>query len=187
LAVYLSQHPTYEIPAGGPRAEVTAAKSQALHDQLSACRTLANSASKDQDDALKAKNAALRNQRRQLIALVDELQLRLSDDDARWEVFGLNIPANPRPPEPAEDLVLSSAGLGRIIAEWTPGTRSDDDRILIMIVGVDTDYREYGKSGGDGEELLKNLPSGAMVKIKIISLNGSLEAPTGPEAQIVVD
>jgi hypothetical protein len=187
LAVYLSQHPTYEIPAGGPRAEVTAAKTQALHDQLSACRTLANSASKDQDDALKAKNAALRNQRRQLIALVDELQLRLSDDDARWEVFGLNIPANPRPPEPAEDLVLSSAGLGRIIAEWTPGTRSDDDRILIMIVGVDADYSEYGKSGGDGEELLKNLPSGATVKIKIISLNGSLEAPTGPEAQIVVD
>ncbi|MCX6854957.1 MAG: hypothetical protein NTV80_08645 [Verrucomicrobia bacterium] len=56
-----------------------------------------------------------------------------------------------------------------------------------MIVGVDADYREYGKSGGDGEELLKNLPSGATVKIKIISLNGSLEAPTGPEAQIVVD
>ncbi|MCX6854956.1 MAG: hypothetical protein NTV80_08640 [Verrucomicrobia bacterium] len=55
------QHPTYEIPAGGPRPEVTAAKSQALHDQLSTCRTLANSASKDQDDALKAKNAALRN------------------------------------------------------------------------------------------------------------------------------
>ena len=56
-----------------------------------------------------------------------------------------------------------------------------------MIVGLDADYREYGKSGGDGEELLKNLPSGATVKIKIISLNGSLEAPTGPEAQILVD
>ncbi len=82
----------------------------------------------------------------------------LSDDDARWEVFGLNIPANPRPPESAEELVLSSAGLGRIIAEWPPGTRSDDDRILIMIVGVDADYREYGKSGGDGEELLKKPP-----------------------------
>ena len=74
-----------------------------------------------------------------------------------------------------------------MIAEWSPGTRSDDDRILIMIVGTEADYREYDKSGGDGEELLKNLTSGATVKIKIISLNGSLEAPSGPEAQIVVD
>lgn len=186
LAVYLTEHPTYEVPAGGPRPEVTAARAQALHDQLSTCRAMANSASTAQDNALKAKREALQGLRRRLIALVDELQLLLPDDDARWEVFGLNIPANPRPPEPATDLVLTNAGLGRVAAEWEPGTRSDDDRILIQIVGVDPDYREYGKSGGDGEELLKNLPSGATVKVKIISLNGSLEASDGPEAQISV-
>ncbi len=186
LAVYLTQHPTYEVPAGGPRAEVTAARAQALHNQLSTCRAAVNQASKDQDDALKAKRAALQSLRRILIALVDELQLRLPDDDARWEVFGLNIPANPRAPEPATDLTLTSAGLNRAAAEWEPGTRSDDDLILIQIVGVDAEYREYGKSGGDGEEILKNLPSGATVKIKIIALNGSLRAPDGPEAQIVI-
>ena len=186
LAVYLSQHPTYEVPAGGPRPEVTAARAMALHNQLSTCRATANSASQTQNDALQAKKAALLSLRRTLIALVDELQLRLPDDDPRWEVFGLNIPANPRPPEPASDLTLTNAGLGRIAAEWEPGTRSDDDRILIQIIGVDPAYREYGKSGGDGEELLKNLPAGATVKVKIIALNGSLEAPDGPEAQIVV-
>ena len=186
LAVYLTQHPTYEVPAGGPRPEITSTRALALHNQLSTCRATANSASNAQNDALTAKRAALQSLRRTLIALVDELQLRLPDDDPRWEVFGLNIPANPRPPEPASDLTLTSAGLGRILAEWEPGTRSDDDRILIQIVGVDADYREYGKSGGDGEELLKNLPAGATVKVKIIALNGSLEAPSGPEAQIVV-
>ncbi len=186
LAVYLSQHPTYEVPAGGPRAEVTAARAQALHNQLSTCRAVVNNASKAQDDALKAKKAALQSLRRILIAHVDELQLRLPDDDARWEIFGLNIPANPRAPEPATDLVLTSAGLNRAAAEWEPGTRSDDDLILIQIVGVDAEYREYGKSGGDGEEILKNLPSGATVKIKIISLNGSLRASDGPEGQIVI-
>ena len=186
LAVYLTQHPTYEVPAGGPRPEVTATLALALHNQLSTCRTAANSASNAQNDALTAKRAALQSLRRTLIALVDELQLRLPDDDPRWEVLGLNIPANPRPPEPASDLTLTSAGLGRILAEWEPGTRSDDDRILIQIVGVDADYREYGKSGGDGEELIKNLPPGATVKVKIIALNGSLEASSGPEAQFVV-
>ena len=43
------------------------------------------------------------------------------------------------------------------------------------------------KAEATAKSTSKNLPSGAMVKIKIISLNGSLEAPTGPEAQIVVD
>lgn len=71
-------------------------------------------------------------------------------------------------------------------AEWERGTRSNDDRILIQVIGVDAGWREYGKSGGDSEELLKNLPSGATVKVKIIALNGSLEAVDGPEAQIVV-
>lgn len=186
LAVYLTQHPTYEVPAGGPRPEITAARAQALHEQLSTCRQIANNASTAQNNALRAKNDAIQSLRRMLIALVDELQLRLSDDDPRWEVFGLNIPSNPRAPEPATDLTLTTAGLGRIAAEWERGTRSDDDRILIQIIGIDPDYREYGKSGGDGEELLKNLPTGATVKVKIIALNGSLEALTGPEAQIVV-
>jgi len=136
--------------------------------------------------ALNNKKAGLGTLRRQLIALVDELQLRLSDDDERWEVFGLNIPSNPRAPEPATDLELSNAGTGRVAAEWTRGTRSNDDRIFIQVVGVDADFREYGKSGGDSEELLKNLPSGATVKVKIIALNGSLSAPDGPVAQIVV-
>jgi hypothetical protein len=117
---------------------------------------------------------------------VDELELRLASDDPRWEVFGLNIPANPRAPDPAVDLVLTTVGLGRVLAEWEPGTRSNNDRILIQIVGVDADFREYGKSGGDGEELLKNQPSGALLRVKIIALNGSLEATTGPVAEIVV-
>ena len=186
LAIYLTQHPTYAVPAGGPRPEVTAARSQAQHDELSACRTAANMASTAQNTALNAKKAGLVTLRKLLIGLVDELQLKLSADDPRWEEFGLNIPANPRPPEPASELVLSTAGLNRILAEWEPGTRSDDDRILIWIVGTDTDWREYGKSGGDGEETLKNLPSGATVKVKIIALNGSLEAADGPEAQMVV-
>ena len=186
LAVYLNQHPTYQTPAGGPRTEVTSARSQALHDQLSACREAANAASTAQAVALAAKKAGLQELRRLLIALVDELELRLASDDPRWEIFGLNIPANPRAPDPAVDLVLTTVGLGRVLAEWEPGTRSNNDRILIQIVGVDADFREYGKSGGDGEELLKNLPSGATLRVKIIALNGSLEALTGPVAEIVV-
>lgn len=75
----------------------------------------------------------------------------------------------------------------KLIREADPrGTRSDDDRVLIQVVGVDTAWREYAKSGGDGEHLIKDPPSGAVLKVRILALNGSLEAPSGPEAQISV-
>jgi hypothetical protein len=59
LAVYLNQHPTYQTPAGGPRTEVTSARSKALHDQLSACREAANAAATAQGTALTVKKAGL--------------------------------------------------------------------------------------------------------------------------------
>ena len=34
--------------------------------------------------------------------------------------------------------------------------------------------------------LIKDLPTGVNVRVKIIYLNGSLEAPDGPEGEIVV-
>ena len=66
------------------------------------------------------------------------------------------------------------------------GQESNDNRILVQIVGVDLDYREYGKSGDATDELLKDLPAGATVRVKILALNGSLEALDGPVAEILV-
>jgi hypothetical protein len=186
LALYLTQHPTYEVAAGGPRPEVTAARAHALHTQLLAARQAANDADSAQEQAKAAKDDALAALRRRLMALVDELSLLLADDDPRWETFGLNIPASPNPPEPAENLVLSNAGPGKVLAEWDRGTRSDDDRILIQVLTVDNALREYGKSGGDSQEVLKALPPGKTVRVKIIALNGALEAPDGPEAELLI-
>jgi hypothetical protein len=45
---------------------------------------------------------------------------------------------------------------------------------------VDAAFREYGKSGGSNGLLIKDLPTNATVRVKIIVLNGSLEAPQRP-------
>ena len=186
LGVYLGNHSSYEVPAGGVRPEVTAARANLLHTALSNARQAANTAATAQTTAKEAKDDGVRALRRQLIALVDELALKLSDDDPRWETFGLNIPSNPRAPDPATDLVVTALGGGKAMAEWERGTRSNNDRVLIQIVGVDLDYREYGKSGGDGQEVIKDLPIGSTVRFKILALNGSLEAASGPVVEIVI-
>ncbi|MCB1078135.1 MAG: fibronectin type III domain-containing protein [Verrucomicrobiae bacterium] len=186
LAVYLAAHPTYEVPAGGPYPEVTAARATLLHTEISDCRALVNAREADQGTAGENRDAGTSGLRALMIALVDELTLRLGPADPLWEALGLNIPANPRPPEPASNLLLSPAGSGRVLAEWTRGRRSDNNRVLVWIVGVDADWREHGKSGNVTEFTLKDQPPGATLKVKILALNGSLEAPDGPEAEIVV-
>ena len=157
-----------------------------MHTALSDARALDNARGDAQEAAKLARDAAFDTLRRRLIALVDELSLLLSDEDPRWETFGLNVPANPRAPDPAENLVLSLAGTHQVLAEWDRGTRSNDNRVLIQVVGVDAQYREYSKSGDATDELIKALPSNATLKVKIIALNSGLEASSGPEAQISV-
>lgn len=186
VATYLSQHADYEQPAGTQAPVVTAARAVQLHTQLSDARAFANTKANEQEAAKIARDNAFAALRTDLSALIGELTRALPANDPRWEEFGLNIPANPRAPEPASELELSGAGPTRIHAEWKPGTRSDDDRVLIQIIGVDAEFREYGKSNGGNGLLIKDLPSNATVRVKIIALNGSLEAPTGPEGETTV-
>lgn len=186
IAIYLALHPTYEIPPGGALAETTSARAQALHGQLSDARQAVNQAKKARRDAKNARDDAFAVLRKRLIAFVDELTLLLGPEDPRWEIFGLNIPASPRAPDPASDLVLSLAGANQVLAEWKRGTRSNNNRVLTQIVGVDPDFSEHGKSGDSAEKVIKPVPGGSVLKVKIIALNGSLEASSGPEAQISV-
>lgn len=186
LAQYLTMHPTYEVAGGGPHPEVTAARATLLHTQVGAARTLVNSRETAQEQAKDARNGAADNLRALMIALVDEVTLRIGPDDARWETLGLNIPSNPRAPEPASALTLEPAGPGRVLAEWERGRRSNNNRLLIQVVGVDADFREYGKSGNVTEFTIKDLPTGATVRVKILALNGSLEALDGPVAELLV-
>lgn len=186
LAQYLGAHPSYEVPGGGVYPEVTAARATLLHTQISDCRTLLNDREADQGVAAENRDAGAATLRALMIALVDDMTLRLGSADPLWEALGLNIPANPRAPEPATALALSGAGPSRVLADWTRGRRSNNNRVLVQIVGTDPDWREYGKSGNVTEYTIKDLPPGATLKVKIIALNGSLEAPDGPEGEIVV-
>jgi hypothetical protein len=182
LRPYLLDHPAYEQPAGTAAPEVTATRALAMHTQLSDARAVANAAAEDRD--LGAKRAVFAMQRGNLSTLVVELNRALGPDDRRWETFGLKIPTDPRPPEPATNLTRITMGTSRVLAEWDRGERSNNDRVLIQTVGVDTEWREDARSGGDGEHLIEDLAAGSTLRVRIIARHGSLEAATGPEAQI---
>lgn len=186
LSQYLTAHPTYEVPGGGVYPEVTSARATALHTQISNARALVNTRETAQEQAKNARDAGAATLRALLIALVDELPLRIGPADPRWETFGFNIPANPRPPEAASALTLALAGPSQVLMEWKRGRRSNNNRILGKRVGIDTEWQDYGKTGNVTEKLLKDLPAATTLRLKLIALNGSLEAPDGPEGEIAV-
>lgn len=186
VAAFLSAHPAWEQPAGTDAPVVTAARAVHLHTQLSDARSLANTRAKAKRDAKLARDHAFAALRTDLSALTRELSRALPANDPRWEAFGLTIPAHPRPPEAATALELSGAGPTRIHAEWQPGRRSVSARVMIQILGVDAAFRQYGKSRSRDSLLIKGLPTGATVRVKILCRRGSLEAPDGPEAEITV-
>jgi hypothetical protein len=72
---------------------------------------------------------------------ISELRGLLAADDPRWEAFGLNIPANPNPPEPVSSLTLTSVGRAARSCPGAAATRATYYRLFIKIEGVDTDFR----------------------------------------------
>lgn len=58
---------------------------------------------------------------------------------------------------------------------------------MIQLIGTDAEYRQYAKSGNTTKLTFKDQPVGATLRVKIVALNGSLEAASGPEEEIVVE
>jgi len=185
---YLAAHPQYEtskLQPSGPPLAVTAAAALALGATFQAAFDLVND-----NEGQQALSKALRDADKK--ALFDEVsgttaELRglLAADDSRWENFGLNIPANPNPPQPVASLTMTSTGTGREELAWTPAVRATYYRIFIKIEGVDEDFR-YLKVDHDLDHVLKDLTPGSTISAYVIAANDGGEASPSPTVTKVV-
>jgi hypothetical protein len=184
LKNYFTANPTHErnLP---PHPEVTAAKAAALHGQVSDARDLANLKSGGQQAAKNTRDAHKQALFNRVKGTLAELRQVLPVDSPHWETLGLNIPANPTPPEAVAAVTLSHAGTGRILAEWERPKRAERYRVLLQIVGTDDDFVEVDTVEAL-EVTLKQLTPGAVVKVKIVATNDGGDAAASPVAQITV-
>ena len=113
------------------------------------------------------------------------IRVLLADDDPRWETFGLNIPANPNPPEPVASLTMTAVGTGREELAWPAATRATYYRVFIKIHGVDTDFR-FLKRDSDLDHTLTDLTPGTTVSAYVIAANPGGEATPSPTVTKVV-
>ena len=108
--------------------------------QLNAARTLVNMIETNQETCKNLRDADYAALYKEVSAATAEIGDVLEDDDPRWEQMGLNIPANPNPPEAVASVTLTAAGTGREEAEWLHARRATYYRVFKKVAGVDADF-----------------------------------------------
>jgi hypothetical protein len=165
--------------------EATEAICEAAWTALSDARFAEGAADTALTAAFDARTTATDALRKRVRGLISELEQLIPPDDARWETFGLNIPANPSAPEPVPTLVLTALGGGRFTAAWGYAVRAERYRIETLITGVDTEWQKKANAK-DLEMILKGFTAGQVVKVRVVAINDGGEAAPSPEATVTV-
>ena len=174
------------VPANeSAEAGATAAICQTAWTNLSNARQAVANAESALTTAFNNRTAAEEGLRKRVRGLINELGDLLSDEDPRWEDFGLNIPANPSAPESVASVTLAPASGNRVEVNWPYAVRALRYIIQIFIVGVDTEWRT-GANSKDLTVILKGFTAGQTVKVRVVSANDGGTAAASPEGQIVV-
>lgn len=184
----LAGHPGYEasLPQGsGPNLAITAAQAVVLWGQMDTAFTLITTREGEQTVTKASRDAdvaALYDEESMTIA---ELHDCLEDADPRWELFGLNIPANPNAPEGVSALTVTAAGAGKEHAEWPYAVRADYYRVFLKRIGTDTDFVNLADPK-DLEFMLKELATGSTIEVYVVPMNDGGPGPASPTVTKVV-
>jgi len=181
LETYFTNVPASESADMG----ATAALCLAAWNTLSTARQGVANAESALTTALENQADAVDALRKRVRGLINELEGLIDDDDARYEAFGLNIPANPSAPEPVDSVTAAPLGNGRFELHWPYATRAVRYRVETFIVGVDPEFQNKG-SFKDLQAIIKGFTAGQTVKVRIVAGNDGGDAAPSPEATVVV-
>lgn len=185
---YLAAHPTYEASLPQPGATplaVTAAQALTLQTQFQTARTLVDTRTAEQATCKAVRDGDVKALFEEVSGTITELRGLLADNDPRWEIFGLNIPANPSAPLGVSALTVTAAGAGRELVAWSYAPRADYYRLFLKRVGTDADFVNVADPR-DLEHTLKNLTPGTTIEAYVVPTNGGGPGPASPTVSKVV-
>jgi hypothetical protein len=134
-----------------------------------------NTTSADQELCKDLRDADLEALYQEVSGSINEIRGLLAADDSRWEAFGLNIPADPTPPEVVTGLTVTAAGPGKVLAAWSHARRAAAYRVFQKVMGVDTEFH-FVERVQDLEFTLKGLTAGQTVAVQVAAVNEGGEA-----------
>ena len=185
---YLAAHPTYEAslpqPVGTPLA-ITAAQALGWQTQMQTARTLVDTRTAEQATCKAVRDGDVDALFAEVSATIIELRGLLQDNDPRWEIFGLNVPANPSAPLGVSTLTVTAAGAGRELVAWSYAARADYYRLYLKRVGTDAQALNVADPR-DLEHTLKNLTPGTTIEVYVVPTNGGGGGAASPTVSKVV-
>jgi hypothetical protein len=96
----------------------------------------------------------------------------LAPEDPRWLKFYDRIPGDPRAPEKVVNVTATAQPSGIISVDWPDTPRAARYRVLRQVVGMEVDF-VVAETVEDSDARLRNVPSGATVKLQIVPVNAS--------------
>ena len=163
----------------------TAALCLAPWTALSNARQGVADAETAQTGAFDVRTTAADGLRRRVRGLIGELETLISDDDARWEAFGLNIPANPNGPEAVASVTVAPLTGHRLEVSWPYAVRAVRYRVEVQVVGVDADFVNKA-SAKDLQVILKGFTAAQVVRVRIVAGNDGGDAGPSPVGEVTV-
>jgi hypothetical protein len=183
FSAYFEKNPTHEVPA----LQVTAAQadswSKSIEDALKAIS--------DQERVIRTKLDARENTvqglRNRLRGLTFELIQLIGRDDARWEDFGLNIPAEPATPSQPVNVAVNTSTPEELLVTCDAAPYADHYRCWKQGVGSSLPPAVLASSK-EPIFLLRQLPGGERLNIFVSVINkagneGPLSAPVEARVQ----
>jgi hypothetical protein len=177
---YFRLHPEHE----NAPLEVTAAEADVILAAIDTAQALSDSKAALEATVKQQRDDAIRQLRRCLTALRNELALLLGNDDPRWYQFGFNRPADRRIPAIVEGVILTPAGAGTVQVQWQRSSLAENYRVTRQIEAIDPEPVEVGLFA-DPLAIITGLPSGARVIIRVSARNSAGETlPAAAQAVI---
>jgi hypothetical protein len=152
---------------------------------MQTARTLIDTRAAEQAACKAARDADVNALFEEVSETISELEDLLEDTDPRWEIFGLNIPANPSAPLGVASLTVTAAGAGRELAAWTYAVRAESYRLFLKRTGVDAEPVNIADPA-DLEYTIKDLTPGTTIEVYVVPRNDGGDGPASPTVSKVV-
>jgi hypothetical protein len=177
---YFRLHPEHE---NAPLV-ITAAQADSVLAAIDTAQSLSDTSAALEATTKQERDEAVRQLRRRLSALRNELTLLLGVDDPRWYQFGFTRPADGRIPAIVEGVEITSSGAGSLQVRWEASSLAENYRVTRQVQGVDLQPVDLGLFN-DLLAIVTGLPSGARVIIRVSARNNAGETVPAEKSIIV--
>jgi hypothetical protein len=154
--------------------QATAEICEEAHAAYRAARAAVNRGKSELRTAVVAKNAAMKKLRQRHRSVIRELKVLLADDDARWRLFGLNVPAQPSMPRPVPAAQAEKIPGGGWLLTWKRARHARRYRVQARRPGEEAFENQVTVKGLQAR--LPELPDNPAPEFQIIAANEAGEA-----------